>query len=224
MTAPRSTSCLMWIHSEQQEEVWSLSTCRRTETLLGGRQGSECRPERGTGFHSLLLFQQLHSARTAQLKCSQSSRKWSWALLGWPCRVDLHRQPGENRNHGVHTHVSEPSFICKSGSYHSRTSCITLVISVLWLKAGQWQLTQVGGTNSQLINMVSKMDCERIIHHVDLFHSCLSVESDSHARDRDSHPWCCVLQSAEELSSLSAWLLSPQPLTYLDTLGFFKFL
>lgn len=84
----------------------------------------------------LLLLYTSSAASAENAGSRRISRWWSWAAFLGCVEEELQRQLGEKRNHCRHTCLGQ-LFIYRSGSHHSRTSYITPIISILWLKAEQ---------------------------------------------------------------------------------------
>lgn len=142
---------------QHEKVVWSLITWRWTDTAFWMREREGSAKVEWVFISSCLFFINLvlllsHTSaasvqdtapacpelqKVSYRKWVWSSRKWSWeAFLG----VDMEGAAeaiGRKQQPWLR-HCLEQLFTCRSGSHHSGTSCITQIISILWLKVGQW--------------------------------------------------------------------------------------
>lgn len=121
-----------WTHEDRQ-------------TLLGVGRGREGNPEVEwvfvpSSFSIVTLVSALlptsSAAGAENMGFRWSSRKWSWAASRGVGLGELQRQLGGKRNRCRHTCLGH-LFLCGPGSHQVGTSCITPIISTLWLKAEQ---------------------------------------------------------------------------------------
>lgn len=125
----------------QKDGVWGLNTWRQTDPSgcgkgEGGQSRSGTRSFVPSSFSIITLVSALlptsSAAGAENMGFRWSSGKWSWAASRGVGLGELQRQLGGKRNHCRHTCLGH-LFLCGPGSHQAGTSCITPIISTLWL-------------------------------------------------------------------------------------------